>query len=633
MIENQFTGRRMKLNHSCAIPRYIIAVDTETVPAASGSKPNSIAHRFRLGVMRSGRLREDRIGSGSTIRFTEPSVFWDELYRLSGKNYTVWCVAHNALYDLVAMNFAEEFDSGRMTIDKPRSKRNRDENDEYNPHNAGLLILDSPPLIIGARCTETQGRIVFVDTLNYFRCPLRDMGTALGIEKSAIPPTIASDEIWFDYCERDVDICFETFVELIRWQRKQDFGMFRYTAASQAMSAYRHRFMRRQIYVHDNAEVKKLERNAYFGGRTEVFRKGKIDRILHHIDVNSLYPSVMKGNLFPCRLIRSDTKTKWCEPANGIDWLHSVAEVYIETDNPIYPFRHNGIVTYPVGCFVTNLCGPELYDAIESGRCKKVKDWAEYECATIFYDWVDCLWSMRQRYKSEGNRLYEQFVKSLLNSLYGKFGEKSPKWVPSQNVVSGMPWSTWYENDGKSDEMIQYRSFGGEVQKMVGRGELERTFVAISAFVAAYGRWLMNNLRIVAGQSEVWYQGVDALITTTLGLDRLKAAGEIAENDLGKLRLLTSTNFGEIYGCSDYRLGERTIISGRSRESDEISDGVYLQRRLAAASSIFTGDPCDEIPEVLQRWTRIGGYRKGIVAADGTVLPLVVNAGIGIDNR
>lgn len=625
MIHRQFTGRKIKLNHSNALPKYIIAYDTETTREQSDISGRHFSHKFRLGVAIVGRFVKGVEESNKAYRIHSQAEFWALVHATSSPQHTTWIVCHNALFDMVVSGFADQFEQGLLTIDWPRSKRCKDTNDESSVLSGGLCIIEGPPVIIAARSGISNGRLVIVDSLNWFPVPLSELGDAASLPKLDMPSFADSDERWFRYCQRDSEIVFRTFIELMQWVKASDFGMFRYTGPAQAMAAYRHRFMAEQIYCHDNAEIKALERESYFGGRTEVFRMGEIADTVYQLDVNSLFPSVMRGGMFPCLLDRYEQRTDYGPAPDDFQYGSAIAQCHIRTDSGLFPVRLDKRVAYPIGEFCTTLAGEELAFAARAGMIIGIRSWSEYKLADLFTLWVDALWKMRQEYKAAGNALYDQFTKRLMNSLYGKFGQLSPRWENVNNRLAALPWSNWTELDDKSKERVQYRSFGWQIQKQMPKGEIEGNFVAISSFVTAAARMRMNNLRGVAGPGNVYYQGVDGLIVTYDGYSRLLVAGECSPTELGKLRHQLTVNHGEIYGCSDYRLGNKVTLSGRSKLLDEMESGELLQHKFAATTHMFSGQPFDQIEEDITSWHRQGNYTKGTVGPDGRVSPLVLS--------
>lgn len=624
MERRQTTGRRIRLNHSNATPRHIISFDTETLPVPAPDNSRRIIHKFRLATTTEVTLRDGRNSQRRRQQYSDTTTFWHYVESLTSPQYTTWLVGHNVLFDLVIAGFPDQLMQSRFSVDWPRSKRTREDGNEDNVHAAGLCCIESPPTIIALRCLHTGGRLVIVDSLNWFPVPLSDMGDACGIPKLIMPEFSAPDDEWFEYCQRDSDIVLETFVNLISWVKENDCGLFRYTAPSQAMAAYRHRFMRQQIFVHDNSAAKQLERSSYCGGRTEVFCMGPINRMVYQYDVNSLFPAIMRQSAFPFILDRCDTERMLSTDCPGISYADSVAEVEIQAMDAIFPVRRDGVTVYPVGRFVTTLAGHELHYAKEHGYIKRIGKWAEYRCGDLFSLWVDELWQLRQKYKNLGNKLYEQFAKRLLNSLYGKFGQRAPGWINSPGNISALPWSRWIEGGELPNEVVNYRSIGWNVQRQSNREEIEGSFIAISSFVTAGARMYMNALRWTAGQRECLYQGVDSLIVTQTGKDRLEAAGHIDPTELGKLRLQCAVDDGEILGCADYRLGDKVVIAGRARKMTLDEDGQMLQRKFDATKNLFNDRPIDTIDETLEPWTRAGMYRKGNVGEDGWVHPMIL---------
>ena len=153
---------------------------------------------------------------------------------------------------------------------------------------------------------------------------------------------------------------------------------------------------------------------------------------------------------------------------------------------------------------------------------------------------------------------------------------------------------------------------------------MQLSFVAIPAFVTAAARMRMNHLRGIAGRNNVYYQAVDGLIVTQAGFDRLQAAGEVDNDRLGALKIVSTTNNGEILGCSDYRLGGKVVISGRSKKIEVDADGMCLQRKFYAANALFNGRALNTITESIEQWQRSRVVRKGTVSKDGWIEPFVL---------
>jgi hypothetical protein len=623
-MEYQSSGRALQKNHGAAMPRHIIALDCETVPEQCTTSGRKFRHRFRLGCVVSGQFRRNSIGSYRVDHINNTEQFWQILTNASHHRHTVWVVCTNALFDLVTIGLQQAVSSGRFTLDAPRSKRADSKTSDSNNTASPLVCLESPPFILGLRCQATQGRIVFVDTLNWLKASVAELGKSVGLEKLPMPEFSESDEVWKEYCQRDAEITFKAFIDLVKWSKQNDFGVFRYTAASQAMGAFRHRFMPCEIHFHDNVNVKHLERKSFIGGRIECFRIGNIDEQVYQLDANSLYPSVMQSGLFPRRLNVYDLDSTKRPLPNLGGWHRCVAEVDIETDKPLYPLRQDGITIYPTGNFRTILCGVELDHAVRCGHVKSVGRWSKYKLAPLFTSFVDELWRMRSTYKLAGNEAYANCTKAILNSLFGKFAQRPIKWVHCPDRIECLDWSQWCEVDHATRQPIMYRSIGGHVYKQNQEIERQDTLIAISAFIAAAARVKMNEYREIAGVKNVYYQGVDGLLVNGTGYQRLSDYGSVSDTEIGKLRLQKTSDSLHIYNCADYRIGATKVIAGRPSRSITKADGREELRKFSGQEALFAGPGIPAVYEKIVEWQRRGEYRKGEAGENGWIKPFML---------
>jgi hypothetical protein len=625
MPQEQFTGRRMKRNHSNALPRYIIAYAAEKNDELDSADSTISRGVFHRGSFISCRL-EDMVPKAIRPRIvTSPQEFWSEIGKLSAVNYTTWVIGHSILHDMLISGMPEEFTEARLTVDWPRAKRIRENNNEDDPHSNVLVIINNPPTIIACRSSISGGRVVVVDLLNWFGSSLSDIEETLDRDREDWRHSINGYKELACPSMEKAGVVLSAFLRLCTWSRKHDVGMFRYTAASQAMSAYRHRFMTHDICVHDNDYVKGLERQAMFGGRTELFRAGSFQEKMHQLDVSSLFPSVMKHGYFPIRLNRSEPTAIWSDSLPDIQYGNSVATCWLRTIDPIYPVRTESGIIYPVGEFCTVLCGEELAHAHWSGALHSVQSWAEYSTEQIFTSWVEYMWQLRKNHEADGDFIYAKLVKLMLNGLYGKFAQKAAQWVNVGDSLADEPWREWTQTDVAKQTTRRFRSFGYHKQEFTGGGEIASSFVAISAFVASAARYRMNQLRKIAGRSEVYYQGVDGLIVTEKGRQLLDDAGEISESTLGKLRHQLTVDEGEILGYCDYRLGSKVVKSGLSQTAILQPDGELLQQISLVNESLFgTGE--QRGPKRKDAYfTRQAMAIKGVMADDGVIWPYQLN--------
>src|SRR3989304_2332967 len=628
-MARQYTGHVMQPNHSNALPRHIVAVKTEVIPQPIPDRPTKTHNRFRLGVCVSSRYQRDKCGSKVETPFASPQRFWDRLYGITKATQTTWLIGHNVLFDLRHLDFTQELTEGRMALDSPRKVRKQVHPVGEDVHNGGCACIKQPPTIIGFRVAATQGRIVVVDLMNWFNENLDELSKQADWQIRSEPLPNDSVLEWYDHATQPANAILDTFVELMQWTKDNELGMFRYTSAAQSMAAYRHRFMPTKIYVHDNIPCKKHERHGYYGGRTECFYIGKIDFDVWQYDVQSMYPSVMRSEPVPVKLLDFTPSERYLPPTGNEVWKNMIAAVTLHTDDAVYPVRRNGYCVYPTGVFQTVLAGPELLRAYRRGHIIAVASQARYETAVIFTEFVDTLWAMRQQYKQAGNVLYDSFAKKILNSLYGKWGQQSEEWVRRPDIEAPGPWAAWVQYCMGRVGKRTFRSFGWSTEELIGKGETIASFPAISAFITSAARCKMNWLRYTACPENVLYQGSDALIVTLDGKHWLEASGEIQDNAIGKLRLEYRADRGHIYACHDYLLGDKQVIAGRAGKYVTRAYSEYLQRKSTAINGLFSGNPHGETIVESVSWRRQAEYVKGIVGPTGYVEPLVLDEGNG----
>lgn len=349
--------------------------------------------------------------NGEYTEFTNPH---DMLAELHTKRYrTVRLAAHNLTYD-----------AGILL-----------------PH---LYRSDSMTLINGSaykvRLSDNHRNSCYmVDSLRFAGgLPLSRVGEAIGLPKFATPPTLSGD--WQNtpewYCEthhslwcvecylrRDVEIV-QRYMTLFQNEINALGGEVQFTLASTAMDLFRRQFLQDE-YKTPFKVRNDYARQAYYGGRVEPFKTG-----LHHnvniYDINSLYPFVMVQYPMPNPNYLIGPVD---QPGTSVIWKYDgVAHVKIHIPDmhiPPLPFRHNGKLYFPVGDITGYYTHAEIRYAIDMGASLITVYSSLYATQNCypFSDYVKTLYAQRQHYK-QVNDARELPVKIMLNSLYGKFGQR-----------------------------------------------------------------------------------------------------------------------------------------------------------------------------------------------------------------
>lgn len=465
-------------------------------------------------------------------------------------------------------------------------------------------------------------RIQFCNIQNYFNVPVKAIGESVGLKKLDVDFKAATPAQLKEYCHRDVEIIFKAFKQFYYFIKDNKLGSIGSTLPAVAMSVYRRSFMSKNIHIHDNEEVIKLERAAYYGGRCECFRIGTFTGDTYYkLDVNGMYPFVMQGLEYPYKLHKKGTDVSRETILKLKDRYCFIAEVEIDTVEPVYPYRHDGKLLFPVGKFTTFLATGSLLYAIIQEDVKKIKRIAVYKKVNLFKEYVDYFWSSRLDYRSKGNLAFAYVCKLLLNSLYGKFGQRASKlvWEKEVNTPADRRELIYQVETGKF--FIHQIFFGLETMVEQAEHEATNSMPAICAHVTDHARLLLWRLIEKVGRSNLYYIDTDSLIVNSKGYKKLKSV--LHQDIIGKLKVEDTTTSLTIKGAKNYVFGNKVVIKGVGSKAKEIKRNVYeMQHFPTAVQELRDGLKEDyritTITKILS-----GKYEKGNVSKSGKVTPFV----------
>ena len=280
-------------------------------------------------------------------------------------------------------------------------------------------------------------RLLFLDTLNYAKMSVAKLGKILNIPKLDHPKSLGRlpvnkeeiDELKV-YNLRDSEIS-QRFMKFLIESFEKLGATFKPTIASTSMSLFKNKYLK-DSYFRADPHILTEQFNAYYGGRTEVFKRGHIKN-MNYYDFNSLYPSVMIDNEFPNPNTMRTNRMNTLEYIREYDGI-SLVTVSFSGSLPLLPLRYDNKLVFPTGKFTAWYSHVELRKALSEGYkiLKVQKTYYFKENCKPFHNYVNDLYNLRLKFKAEGSSM-EQVTKLLLNSLYGKFGQKfenKDNWVP-----------------------------------------------------------------------------------------------------------------------------------------------------------------------------------------------------------
>ena len=588
----------LKREKTLTIPRRLVFFDTETkqIPQPDGS----ILQEFRLGWLAFWQRAYGKHRERTDWHYFDTVVsFWDYIFDHTMPKQRLWVIARNIVFDFTVCSGWEHLKRAGYKL--------------KFFHNNGCSVI----------VTVRKGNrsIVFLDSMNWFTESLAKTGERIGIPKMEIVFDTCTVAELSRYCKNDVRIELENFRIFIRFLQDNTISRLCYTKASTAMAAYLFRHCHTPIYIHNNKQAIDLERDSYKGGRCECFYIGALgDEPYYILDVNSIYPYVMAENLYPVKYEAIRHNMSISELRDTIKDKSVVAKVRLQTDEPVYAIRTERTL-FPVGDFVVTLCTPEIRYALEHNHIVEVMDVIVYQQANIFRSYVETLYKLRQGFKAAKVKSYDVLCKDLLNSLYGKFGQRAENWLR----IGAAP------NEPDREELIFYtnprkvkrlRYLLGEVFELTGHSESFDSFPAIAAHVTAYARMLLWSLMQTAGIGNYLYCDTDSLIVTDRGLDRLSALTN--ESELGKLKLEEQGTHLIIMGLKDYVTERKTVIKGVSKNAEKIADNVYRQQSWPSFRGLLKSKDANTylVKTVTKHLTR--EYAKGTVTQSGVIQPFLL---------
>lgn len=580
------------------LPQRLLFFDCETYPISIGKRIES--HHLKVGKAVYVSRPKTRLNWSETWHtFETKDSFWNFVLSHVEPKKRIWLIAHQQQFDFMVVNGFNELVKRGWEL-------------KWHIITSNLFI---------ARFMKKSSSFLVVDSLNWFRSSLKTMGESIGLPKGEINFDTCSMEELTAYCHRDVEIVKDSVLALIKFVRQNRFGSFQFTCAGQSFTAYKHRFMYHKIHIHAHPEAIMLERASYRGGRNEAYFIGKLVGRVYYVDVNSLFSFVMQENEYPCKLYRVVTNLDLERFRALLNDFCLVARVKIRINSPFIALKRDRLM-FPIGEFWVTLTTPEIIAVLEMGEILEIGKVAVYKKAPLFKKWVDEVYAMRLTYKNEGNASFEEFTKVILNSLYGKWGQRSGEF---KEVGTADPSVVKVERglDIVTGETFMEYTYGGKVYLRTTLDKEGRdSFPAIASHITAFARMYLYGLMIVANLENVYYCNTDSLFVNQAGFDNL--AHLIDPDKIGSLKLEKVSNNVIIHGCKDYQIDELVKIKGVKKDAKQISANVYEQTRFYKFRSLLRKDSLDApLTEVFTK-TLKRIYLKGVKQPDGTIKPFVL---------
>ena len=442
-------------------------------------------------------------------------------------------------------------------------------------------------------------------TTNYVHRPLEKIGESLNLPKLKINFEKDSIEYLEKYCMRDTEIIYQFIKQLVNWLEINGLSKLKATAGSLSLNIFRHKFYKPQyknncssknIYIHDWRKTIKLERKSYKGGITDCFQLG-YKKEVYKLDINSMYSKSMRDYSFPYRLLNWNhegnnnqkqlfgiyNRCKY-KPNYGI-----IAKVIINIpEKYAYIINNFGLgkssFAYGENIEIT-LCSPELEFIEKYGKIKKIKQIAIYATKRIFRKFVKYFYRLRMYYKSINNKILVEFCKLILNTLYGKWGQKrtitkflteDDKEINQYSELIKLMIQRRKEILNITDkDLINNIIYLGTIMNICElylintklyiikqtQENSEDSFVAISSFITSYSRMLLVKYILQVKRKNLYYTDTDSLFVNKEGYNNLQNFNSISKTKLGKLKI-EEIGSCEVYAPKFYDFNDKRKVKG-----------------------------------------------------------------------
>ena len=450
------------------LPKRWFALDTETVGLYGKPIILCLINQYKEVIL---ELREDNDGD-VVQRFYE------------------WILGNKrALNGVIIFAHNLEFDLSKIfgnIINNPKGK---------------ALFADSRLIMYSYTIEEDtkKRKLQFRDTFNLCPMSLSDIGEMLGYKKYHTPDKfkVTDSDTYIPinnedvkYCVRDCEIVIE-FVKKVSNIYSTFNVRMRSTYAANAKAIWQTAFLKENQYVRE--ELDERFRDAYYGGRCEVFVSRHETSRLYYYDINSMYPYVMLMDMPDPSTFKEIHNYDPIYFITVLKKYEGMADVTVKCPSslniPILPYREGKKLLFPSGTFRSKWCFPEIRLAIEKG----------YEILEIhsiivgnrmkspFTEYVNFFTEMKiaatKTKDSPGTPVMREFAKRMLNSLYGKFAQRNPtgeKYV----YVGDM------SEEDIPDKAICCMIPGTDVMeyKNIDRIRARETVVAWAAYITSYSK-------------------------------------------------------------------------------------------------------------------------------------------------
>ena len=459
--------------------------------------------------------------------------FTKKLVQLARTNsyLTIW--AHNAMFDVSAAIDFDWLSRGTQT------------------HRFEYTFVSTHPFIfkIKGQAREKGSKpflLRFLDTYSFYKYSLETLAPYFGLSKVPIDfekleksGDEANPELLAMRCKTDVDITEAIVTDLYGRMR----GKVAVSAPQMAFNTFR------TMLSKPIEKLGGLSIDSYHGGRTEIFKRMVQPRSMR-LDINSMYPFAMCKPLPVSHGMHVenpglDYLLDECKSGRYVASIRAIVKVPPKYIGP-FPYWNGTRLLFPTGEFETTINSPELL-AVDSWKyVERVLEADFFRAEPFLENYSRKFYAAKLEASRNKDRIGREYNKLLLNSLFGKFGQKHKETVPlPEKMLAELPPEHVWTGVEDIELAADYPDFGlstGDVvhavfvagQPVFSREVDYNISPAVASFITSWARSRLYELMETRASENLIYVDTDSLVIPESIEHRFK---DVIGDEMGKLKI------------------------------------------------------------------------------------------------
>lgn len=334
------------------------------------------------------------------------------------------------------------------------------------------------------------------------------------------------------------------------------------TGAKIALSMYNQVFQN-DILVESPEKIQLKERNAYKGGRTEVFKKSSIytndqgeniSKYLYYFDINSSYPNAMQYVMpYQFKVCLELPSSEIIKNENDLvdHYLYLAKSTYVGNDDYVIPnllvrSSKNDIIALKETDYSYHW-GIELKEAIKNNFKIEITEINQYEGIEIFKEFANYFYNERLKVK-ESNPAKANFFKLVMNSLYGKWGQNMKENI----AICNSPYEVNTIIQNPKNKITNFDIIGDLIKLNYIREDDDKkcigSLVRFASYITAIARTNLAIMMRDVGHENIYYCDTDSVFTSKYPSSKL-----LDNNTLGKWKLENACNWTVFMAPKTYK--------------------------------------------------------------------------------